>query len=103
MKVAVADFIAWDILGEEPMYPPSLQHQEPESGPQLGWYAISVNALRGMQIYRLKANDGTYFLRFQPVAQAGYSIYIYKVDRDECNRVRQELGWPPLPTEESKP
>ena len=40
-------------------------------------------------------DDHTYFQRFRPVATAGYSIFIYHIDRDECNRVRAELGLPP--------
>lgn len=39
----------------------------------------------------------TYFQCFQPVAMAGYSIYIYHITIDEANRVRKELGLPELP------
>jgi hypothetical protein len=59
-------------------------------GPQPGWYAISVNQIQRGQ------RDFAYFLRFQPVARAGYSIYIYHITLDEANRVRRELGIPPL-------
>jgi hypothetical protein len=51
-----------------------------------GWYAISVNYLYGYDHY-IYAPDGSrawvtkpyysYFRRFEPVATAGYSIYIY--------------------------
>ena len=53
--------------------------------------ALSVNYLydRSCQ-YR-------YFLQFEPVAMAGYSIYIYHVTLKEANRVRQELGLAQLP------
>jgi hypothetical protein len=27
---------------------------------------------------------------------ASYSIYIYHIEKDGCNRVRVEFGWPPL-------
>jgi hypothetical protein len=37
-----------------------------------------------------------YFRHFRPVGRAGYSIYIYHIDRDEANRVRRELGLPEL-------
>ena len=37
-----------------------------------------------------------YFLHFQPVAMAGYSIYIYHITLDEANRVRKEFGLPEL-------
>ena len=33
-----------------------------------------------------------YFLNFDPVAMAGYSIYIYHITLDEANRVRRGLG-----------
>ncbi len=53
-----------------------------------GWYAVSVNFLRG---YRIPLSDGTggteypgpeaftYFQHLTPVARAGYSIYVYHV------------------------
>jgi hypothetical protein len=55
-------------------------------GPQPGWYAISVNELHR------RDHQYDYFLRFEPVAMAGYSIYIYHVTLEEANRVRRELG-----------
>lgn len=76
-------------------------------GPLPGWYAIDMNHLHGA---RLAATDGeggwqrlanddydlTYFQRFEPVATAGYSIYIYHITPDEANRMRRELGLPEL-------
>ena len=60
-------------------------------GPMPGWYAISVHLLRHRH-ERYK-----YFLDyFQPVAMAGYSIYIYHITLDEANRVRRRLGLPEL-------
>ncbi|NQT17518.1 MAG: glycosyltransferase family 39 protein [Planctomycetes bacterium] len=61
-------------------------------GPQPGWYAVSVTRLHS------PAHELAYFFRFQPVATAGYSIYIYHITLEEANRVRRELGMPPLPT-----
>jgi hypothetical protein len=55
-------------------------------GPLPGWYALSVN-----EIY-CESQRYRYFLNFQPVATAGYSIYIYHITLDEANRVRRELG-----------
>lgn len=75
------------------------------SGPLPGWYAVSVTILRG---YRYSLPDGrgreeypdgphyTYFLRLKPVAMAGYSIYIYHISPEEADRVRSEMGLPPL-------
>jgi len=70
--------------------------QEAE-GPRPGWYAVSVNLLHGhiMGGWRVLP-DYTYFLRLEPVAMAGYSIYIYHVTREEADRVRRELGLPEL-------
>jgi hypothetical protein len=64
-------------------------------GPRPGWYAVDVNYLLGASHPRpdLRGScDYQYFLRFQPVALAGYSIYIYHITLDEANRVRRELG-----------
>lgn len=74
-------------------------------GPLPGWYAISVMILRGCL---WTVNDGhggsisldlpyyTYFLRFRPVAMAGYSIFIYHITLEDANRVRREMGLPLL-------
>jgi hypothetical protein len=59
-----------------------------EVGPHPGWYAISVNHLHGL------GQEFTYFLNFEPVAMAGYSIYIYQITPREANRVRAKLGLP---------
>jgi dolichyl-phosphate-mannose-protein mannosyltransferase len=60
-------------------------------GPRPGWYAISVNRLRD------RSREYAYFLRFQPVATAGYSVYIYHITLEEANRVRRDLGLSELP------
>ena len=36
------------------------------------------------------------FLDLEPVATAGYSIYIYHLTVEDANRVRDKLGLPPL-------
>jgi 4-amino-4-deoxy-L-arabinose transferase-like glycosyltransferase len=76
-----------------------------ELGPQPGWYAVSVTILHG---YRFGVPNGhgggkylndayyTYFQRFDPVARAGYSINIYHITPEQAERVRAELGLPPL-------
>ena len=75
-------------------------------GPHPGYYAVSVNYLRGHTL--LGAPDGcggstsiathayAYFRHFRPVAKAGYTFFIYHVTRDEANRVRAHLGLPLL-------
>ena len=56
-------------------------------GPLPGWYALSVNEIYGRsQQYR-------YFLHFEPVATAGYSIYIYHITLDEANRCAPGIGF----------
>ncbi len=62
-------------------------------GPLPGWYAMSVH-----RIYSSR-DRYRYFLQFEPVATAGYSIYIYHITLDEANRVRRELGLPALTAE----
>ena len=38
----------------------------------------------------------TYFQKIRPVARAGYSIYIYHIEPNEANGVRNALGLPPI-------
>lgn len=74
-------------------------------GPRPGWYAVSVTMLRDCQ-YSLRDGSGnslfvdgsyyTYFQHFQPVAMAGYSIYIYHITLEDANRFRREWGLPLL-------
>ena len=79
-------------------------------GPLPGWYAIDMNHFHGAKLsatdgkggFQRVSGDGydlTYFQRFQPVAMAGYSIYIYHITLDEANRVRRELGMEELKDE----
>ncbi len=75
-----------------------------ELGPHPGWFAVSVTMLRGygfpipdghggVRTYPL--NSFSYFLRFRPVARAGWSIYIYYITPGECAQARQTMGLPP--------
>jgi glutamine amidotransferase-like uncharacterized protein len=57
-------------------------------GPRPGWYALSIHRIHDA------TGDHLYFLRFRPVAMAGYSIYIYHITLEQANRVRSELGLP---------
>ncbi|HUG70870.1 MAG TPA: phospholipid carrier-dependent glycosyltransferase [Pirellulaceae bacterium] len=61
-------------------------HLMRRSGPYPGWHAISVNRIRS------RTREYDYFLALEPVAMAGYSVYIYRVTLPEANRVRKELG-----------
>jgi hypothetical protein len=61
----------------------------PANNPQPGWYALSVN-----YIYN-REKQYRYFLNFEPVARAGYSIYIYHITQDDINKLHcypNEIG-----------
>jgi hypothetical protein len=76
-------------------------------GPQPGWFAISVCHLAGepaSKSYWGRANEDykkdpsrSYFRFFEPVDRIGYSMNVYHVTVEECNRVRRNLGLKPLP------
>jgi hypothetical protein len=58
----------------------------PMNDPQPGWYALSVNYLYDREKkYR-------YFLNFEPIVTAGYSIYIYHITLEDANHVRHRMG-----------
>jgi len=54
----------------------------PANVPQPGWYALSVNYLYDRE------KQYRYFLNFEPVARAGYSIYIYHLTQEDVERLR---------------
>jgi len=74
-----------------------IEYAPPPTEPKPGWHALSVNKIRS------RSREYEYFLRFEPVAMAGYSIYIYHVTLDEANHVRRELGLPELPGPQPEP
>jgi hypothetical protein len=82
--------LGWEVWVVEPRAMGIEYTSPPEGGPQPGWYAMSVNLIRS------KDGHFAYFLRFKPVAMAGYSIYIYHVTLEEANRVRRQFGLPEL-------
>jgi len=76
-------------------------------GPQPGWFAVDVNFLHATHWPAADGRGGStdvgpgilgyeYFLRFRPVAMAGYSIYLYHLDLDQANRARRQIGLPEL-------
>jgi hypothetical protein len=67
-----------------------------QSGPKPGWYALGVDQIYGREHQYL------YFLNYEPVATAGYSIYIYHITLDEANRVRRELGLKEIEVDEER-
>jgi len=79
-------------------------------GPRPGYYALDVNFVRGFpysaadgrgQFRYINLHEYEYFQHFQPIAKAGYSIFIYHITLEDANRVRRELGLPPLTDEAS--
>ena len=65
-------------------------------GPRPGWYALGVD-----RIYS-RDRQYRYFLNFEPVAMAGYSIYIYHITLDGANQVRRRLGLPEIRAESGR-
>jgi len=76
-------------------------YSEPEKlGPHPGWHAANVNVVRGDHWPgRTQFPDFGYYgylLNFEPVATAGYSIYVYNINVEEANRVRRRMNLPPI-------
>lgn len=104
IRIAYFGFVDLETVGIEAELPPkgpmafTGERRSPAStnilGPQPGWFAVSVNHLRGYRHFESDQPDYAYFMNFEPVAMAGYSIYIYQVSLEEANRVRRELGVP---------
>ena len=64
-----------------------------EIGPRRGWYAVSVTMMRGYSYsipdgqggqHWFPLNSFVYFQHFRPIARAGWSIYIYHIEPEEC-------------------
>jgi hypothetical protein len=74
-------------------------------GPRPGYYALDVNFVRcfaysvpdgkGQFVYS-PLHQYEYFQHFQPIAKAGYSIFIYHITLEDANRFRREWGMPLL-------
>ncbi len=103
LYLAHQSFVDPATLGIESRNPPprssnrGTQHSDAEMerlGPQPGWYAMSVD--------RIHSPEYSYFLNFEPVAMAGYSIYIYHIALGDANKVRRKLGLPALKAESTR-
>jgi hypothetical protein len=79
-------------------------------GPRPGYYAVSVNFLRGVPFCTADGRGGfrripsftySYFLQFNPIAKAGYSIFIYHITLEDANLFRRQWGLPLLVEETS--
>jgi len=90
LRMAYYGYFDAAAIGLQFSLPPSRSNSQQKSivlSP--GLYAVSVNFLRGFPfgvsngtggMGYANRNDFSYFLRLQPTALAGYSIYIYEVD-----------------------
>jgi hypothetical protein len=67
------------------------------TGPQPGWYAVSLNFVVGHPFwdYRADGDRGwfgepyfTYFRELRPAATMGYSIYVYHLTEEDVRRLR---------------
>jgi len=59
------------------------------SGPHPGYFAVDLRSLNKLGGY-------TYFQRFQPIAKAGYSIFIYHLTPEQAEQARRKMGLLPL-------
>ncbi len=116
LRLAYYNILDPRLLGIEFQLPPPGPPTFPEGnnavpwasfGPRPGYYAISVCYLYGTIFSAPDGSGGSqqidrhdyfaYFRRFQPIARAGYSIYIYRITPDEAAAERRRMGLPPLP------
>jgi hypothetical protein len=90
---------------------PATRAEAQRLGPQPGYYAVSVNYLHGFSGIAPPNGKGgytalppqayEYFRHFQPIAKAGYSIFIYHITLEDANRFRREWGLPLVTVETS--
>jgi hypothetical protein len=96
LGLAYYNFIDYHVCGAEfadvPPDPPSGMSAEEmrnmRVGPYPGYFAVDLQSLT--------TGPYTYFERFQPIAKAGYSIFIYHITSEQANHARREMGLLPL-------
>jgi hypothetical protein len=108
LRAAVICYLPHELLSLPRESPPPAPPLEPErvrvdmdfprwtqprvpSGPQPGWYALSVVTLWSPW------EEFAYFRELQPVARIGYTINVYHIDLATANRLRRKLGLELLP------
>jgi len=97
LGLAYFNFIDYRVCGVEyasvPPDPPthaSLDEAEgARYGPHTGYFAVDLHSLS-------EGGGYTYFQRFQPIAKAGYSIFIYHITSEQAEQARRAMGLPPL-------
>lgn len=82
--------IALGLNAEESPHGPDWAGKLPERKFQPGWYAISVNYLYGCEWRLMNREVFTPFQDLVPVAQCGYSIFIYRVDDTQAQWLQSE-------------
>jgi hypothetical protein len=98
LSLAYFNNIDYRICGQEFGIVPEDPPDDPEQrknvddtfGPQPGYFALD---LRNLKRPTLKHR---YFERFQPIAKAGYSIFIYHITLEQANEARREMGLLPV-------
>jgi 4-amino-4-deoxy-L-arabinose transferase-like glycosyltransferase len=80
--LAYYNFINYRVCGAE------FAEVPPDVGPYPSYFAVDLHSL--------KAGPYRYFERFQPIAKAGYSIFIYHITPEQADQARQEMGLAPL-------
>jgi 4-amino-4-deoxy-L-arabinose transferase-like glycosyltransferase len=96
LGLAYFNYIDYRVCGaafvEVPIDPPSdvltEAVEEARFGPHPGYFAVDLHSL--------KRGPYKYFGRFQPIAKAGYSIFVYHVTPEQVDQVRREMGLAPL-------
>lgn len=119
------------VKANQPAFPSEDPNDPSTWGPHPGKYAVSVNFERGLRfhtpcpredakmlfeerqrvgsprhdwpMFEVPRESYAYFQHFTPiiVPEIGYSILLYDISLDEANRVRKEIGLPPLSASEA--
>jgi hypothetical protein len=97
LGLAYFNFIDYRVCGVEyasvPPDPPTYASLDEAAGarygPHPGYFAVDLHSLS-------EGGGYTYFQRFQPIAKAGYSIFIYHITPEQAEQARREMGLPPL-------
>jgi hypothetical protein len=113
LRVAYFGAISPESVGIQSTLPPAYVKEvanqsyldQASSGPLPGWYIISKNYVVGHplpvpteagQLQHYRHQPYTYFQKFKPIEQIGYSMFVYHLGYKEVNQVRTDLGLIPI-------
>jgi len=93
LGLAYFNFIDYRVCGAEfasvPRDPPTNapldEAKGTQYGPHPGYFAVDLHSLS-------EGGSYTYFQRFQPIAKAGYSIFIYHITPEQAEQARRAMG-----------